>query len=286
MSKQQTTTAPNLEFYRKRAKALLKAVRSADSPSYARVRAQLSRFDPSAPFHLSHAQWVVALEQGHSSWAEFRRHLRSLLSALAANGQDETHSTIGPKEITMTSIQTAPKGGTISDEAVRAKTGKSWKEWFDIFDNAGCANQSHKEIVAVAREQGAGSWWQQMVTVEYERARGKRDMNMSCYGEYRINVSKTLSASVADVFQAWLDPSRREQWLPGADLTIRKANENKALRITWHDGGNVDVNLIAKGETKSQCNVEHGKLESSADVERSRSYWSDALLRMKELVEK
>jgi hypothetical protein len=65
---------------------------------------------------------------------------------------------------------------SISSEAVKAKTGKDWPEWFAILDAADAQKMSHKEIVALLAEKyQVGSWWQQMVTVTYEQGRGLRD---------------------------------------------------------------------------------------------------------------
>ena len=38
------------------------------------------------------------------------------------------------------------KGPRMSDEAVKAKTGKVWKEWFTILDKAGAKKMTHQEI--------------------------------------------------------------------------------------------------------------------------------------------
>lgn len=64
----------------------------------------------------------------------------------------------------------------ISDEAVLARTGKSWKQWFDLLDEAGATEMSPQEIAAWLSEYyGVGPWWQQMVAVVYQRARGMRE---------------------------------------------------------------------------------------------------------------
>lgn len=64
----------------------------------------------------------------------------------------------------------------ISDDAVRAKTGKTWAEWFSILDSAAAAKKKHVEIARFLRKkQRCASWWSQMVTVGYERARGLRE---------------------------------------------------------------------------------------------------------------
>jgi hypothetical protein len=75
--------------------------------------------------------------------------------------------------VTTTNDAKAPR---MSDEAVKAKTGKNWKEWFAILDKAGADKMNHQEIVKYLKtKQGVGPWWQQMVTVTYEVRTGHRD---------------------------------------------------------------------------------------------------------------
>ena len=67
-------------------------------------------------------------------------------------------------------------GLNISSEAVKAKTGKTWAQWFALLDKSRAQAMSHKDIVAVlAGKNGLGPWWRQMVAVAYEQAKGLRD---------------------------------------------------------------------------------------------------------------
>jgi Domain of unknown function (DUF4287) len=173
----------------------------------------------------------------------------------------------------------------MSDEAVRAKTGKSWDEWFAILDAAGAQTLGHKEIVALLSGQhGVGPWWRQMVTVSYEQARGMREKHQTATG-YTANASRTIGVPVDRLFEAWSDASLRGRWLPDADLTIRKATPGKSLRISWGDGTNVDVGLVSKGEFKSQVAVEHAKLADAEAVARAKGYWKQALERLQQALE-
>ena len=53
------------------------------------------------------------------------------------------------------------------------------------------------------------------------------------------------------------------------DFTVRKATENKSLRITWiDDATNLDVQFYAKGETKCQVTLEHARLKSAKAAEK------------------
>ncbi len=170
----------------------------------------------------------------------------------------------------------AKPGTSISDAAVLAATGKSWKEWFAILDAAGCRGKAHREIVAVVREHGTGPWWQQMVTVSYEQARGLRKKHEKPAG-FEISRSKTIAAGIAAAFDAWIDARRRARWLAEKSLKIRGATGNKSIRITWSDDTKVEVTFVAKGVEKTQVSVQHGKLASADEAEAKKKYWEAKL---------
>ena len=63
----------------------------------------------------------------------------------------------------------------ISDEAVKAKTGKVWREWFTILDTWGAKKKGHTQSAKHLREHyGLSPWWAQAVTIRYEWERGLR----------------------------------------------------------------------------------------------------------------
>ena len=173
----------------------------------------------------------------------------------------------------------------ISSEAVEAKTGKSWAQWFAVLDKARARTMSHREIVAVlSSKHGLGPWWRQMVAVGYEQAKGLRAKHEKPDG-FEISRSKTIKAPVDDVYEAWGNARRRAQWLPGAKLAIRKATENKILRVTWGDGSNVEVTLHTKGVSKTQIGVQHGRLASARAAEKQKAFWGEAFDRLAHLLE-
>jgi uncharacterized protein YndB with AHSA1/START domain len=166
---------------------------------------------------------------------------------------------------------------SMSDEAVKAKTGRVWSEWFAILDAAGAQQMSHKEIVALLSEQyEVGAWWQQMVTVSYERARLREKHEMP--SGYRISRSKTLDAPLEKVFAAWTEESQRLRWLAEPGLTLRKATPGKNARFTWEDDQSaVEARFTAKGADRTQVSVQHDKLADTAQAEKMKVYWSEAL---------
>ncbi|MBI1827080.1 MAG: hypothetical protein HY287_14380 [Planctomycetes bacterium] len=172
----------------------------------------------------------------------------------------------------------------ISDAAVKAATGKSWKEWFAILDRAGAAKMPHRDIAKLLHENDCGDWWSQMVAVGYERVRGLRVKHQKPDG-YSISRSKTISAPVGRLFKAWKDKKAREQWLGVATLTIRKSTVNRSIRITWGDGPtDVIVMFYPKGTGKAQVTVEHNKLTSAKEGERMKRFWGAALTRLEKVL--
>jgi uncharacterized protein YndB with AHSA1/START domain len=175
---------------------------------------------------------------------------------------------------------------SISDDAVQAKTGRTWPEWFAVLDKAGAKKMSHKEIVAYLHQKhGVGDWWQQMVTVTYEQARGLRAVHEK-EGGFAASASKTIGAPVQKLFEAWNDEKVRARWLPDAAFTVRKATPGKSLRILWSDGiSQVNVNLYDKGAAKSQVAIDQTRLKSARQVAKMKKLWGEALERLKALLE-
>jgi hypothetical protein len=175
--------------------------------------------------------------------------------------------------------------GGMSSEAVQAKTGKTWAQWVTALDAEGCQKMSHKEIVAVIHEKfGIGAWWQQMVTVGYEQAKGLRDKHQKTDG-YSMSATKTINVSAAKAFAAFHDTRTRKKWL-AEPITIRKATPAKSLRITWGEGpSSLDVGLYPKGEAKCQVALQHAKLASAKDVTKYKKFWGEKLTALKTLLE-
>ena len=172
-----------------------------------------------------------------------------------------------------------------SDEAVNAKTGKVWAEWFKILDKAGAKKWPHQEISAFLRDkQGVGPWWAQMVAVAYERERGLRQKFQKCDGEFSASGSRTLAVPLGKAYAAWTDDKLRAKWLPNGKLEITTATPGKYVRGKWGDS-RLSVGFYAKGSEKTQVAVDHGKLASSNESAKMKSYWFAALNRLEELLQ-
>src|ERR1041384_1641503 len=172
----------------------------------------------------------------------------------------------------------------MSDEAVESKTGKTWSRWFKHLDAAGGKKMTHQEIAPLPRDKhDVRSWWQQMVAVTYEQARGLREVHEKPSG-YEISVSRTVGAPVSKAFKAWTESKTRKKWLPD-DLTVRKTTTHKTLRLNLNNGNVLVVAFYPKGETKCQVVAQHAKLKDAKAGAKMKKLWADALDRLKETIE-
>jgi len=162
----------------------------------------------------------------------------------------------------------------VSSDAVARRTGKSWAQWFALLDAAGAAELDHKGIVAVlAQRHGVGPWWQQMVTVAYEQARGKNGAAAADDG-FQVDVSKVLELPLAKLFRFWAEPAERNKWLADDRFSIHKATASKSIRARWGRGvSRIDVDFCEKGPSKSQVTVQHNRIETSDAAEQMKAYW-------------
>jgi len=174
----------------------------------------------------------------------------------------------------------------VGSDAVMRATGKAWSEWLELLDREGAMHMPHKDIaLLLSRKCGVPNWWSQMVTVGYEQARGLRDVYQHADG-YAANASRTFDVGVKQLFSAWTDPKARTKWLPKAPLEVRRSVNGRRLHMSWTSGDSrVQVNFFAKGDGKSQVQVEHAKLPSAASVTRQKAYWTEALGRLKAMLE-
>lgn len=170
----------------------------------------------------------------------------------------------------------------MSDEAVSAKTGKGWKEWFSLLDKAGAQKMAHRQIAELlSSKHGVPPWWSQMVTVTYEQAKGLREKHERPEG-YQISVSRTLATPLATLYKSFANENIRMSWLEEEGLAVRKATANKSMRVTWNDDKTgLEINFYSKGTKKSQVVVQHNKLANAKAAAKMKTYWAKALDRLK-----
>jgi hypothetical protein len=173
---------------------------------------------------------------------------------------------------------------SMSDAAVKAKTGKDWAGWFAALDAAGAAVFDHKAIVDVLwKKHDAPGWWRQMIAVEYERARGLRGRHETTSG-YSVSVSKTIAASVAKIYSATAHAQTRKRWFPAGAFTVSSQTKDKYFRGSWRKAARVEFGFYAREKGKAQIAVQIGKLAKAPEVERERAAWKAALAKLAAIV--
>ena len=175
-----------------------------------------------------------------------------------------------------------------SDEAIRERTGRGWEEWFDLLDEWGTPERTHREIARwVAEQQGIHplAWNAQAVADSYERARGLRAVGEHADG-FTVTATKTVAVPVERLYDAFVDASVRERWLPGGALRERTATKPRSARFDWgEDGSRVHVAFAAKGAAKSTAAVSHARLADGEEAERMKAFWRDRVAGLKEVLE-
>jgi uncharacterized protein YndB with AHSA1/START domain len=173
----------------------------------------------------------------------------------------------------------------VGSEAVMKATGRAWDEWLKVLDRAGAKRMPHKDIADMLyRKFSVPGWWSQMLTVGYEQARGLRLPGQKTDG-FSATASKTVAVPLDQLFTAWTEP-QRSRWLPGAPLEVKRSSDGKSIRMTWTLGGSsVEVGFADKGGGRSMVAVEHSRLPDVAAMQMQKTYWSEALGRLKAMFE-
>jgi hypothetical protein len=175
-----------------------------------------------------------------------------------------------------------------SDAAIRERTGRGWEEWFDLLDDWGAAERSHREIARWMAEQLGTEpleWGAQAITYSYERARGMRELGQREDG-FAITATKTVDVPVDRLYDAFVDESERVRWLPDGELRERTATKPKSARFDWGDGASrVAVTFAEKGEARSTVALQHERLADAGEADRMKAYWRARVAELKQALE-
>jgi len=193
-----------------------------------------------------------------------------------------------------------------SDEAVRKATGRGWREWEELLDGLGAEGLSHREIVALVAEHGGGvsGWWQQSVTVGYEKLKGKRKTGETADTGVQVGVQRTLEVNPerawelltsAEGLRAWLGTAARLRFEKGeryrtddgAEGEVRVVRPGRHARLTRHPPGwprpsTIQVRVEEKG-ARAVIGFHEEHLPDLGERERRRAHYAAAAETLKEL---
>jgi hypothetical protein len=175
----------------------------------------------------------------------------------------------------------------IDDETVKAKTGRSWHEWFDILENASADKLNHQEIVnLLSRRHDLNDWWSQMVAKGYEQ-HTRIHKQYERAEDYEISVSKTFQFDVKTTYNAWFNDEKRRSWLQESPLKITATTRNRSIRAQWTNGqSRLSIDFYSKEENRSQVVVQHMKLPNPKAAEDMQTFWKEKLDALEETLRK
>jgi hypothetical protein len=175
-----------------------------------------------------------------------------------------------------------------SDETIRQRTGRGWEEWFELLDEWGAPERTHRETARwLAEQQGLHplAWKVQAVAGSYERARGLRGVGEKDDG-FVVTASRTVAVPVERLYEAFVSEALRAEWLPDGRLRERTATRPKSARFDWGDGDTrVNVTFLVKDAARSTAALQHRRLADANEAERMKAYWRERLATLKRSLE-
>ncbi len=192
-----------------------------------------------------------------------------------------------------------------SDEAVKKATGKTWQQWFDIFDRQYMQDTPHKDIVIWLDTQKLidSSWWRQSVTVGYEYHIGRRVKGQTMDVGFEVGVQKTIDISPEAAWRLITSSSGLAVWLGESDFTfetgstyttlkgvtgqLRILQEGTKLRMTWQPNdwptpSTLQVYLMPNGR-KTSIRFHHDKLSGTKQRNEMQQHWKKVLVELEKL---
>jgi len=175
-----------------------------------------------------------------------------------------------------------------SDEEIRRRSGRGWEEWFDLLDQWGAAERSHRDIARWVAEQldiVPLKWEAQAITMSYERIRKGRVVGQHPDG-FSITASKTVAVPVEQLYDAFVDEATRRTWMADGKLRQRTATAPRSARFDWGDGQTrIAVTFDGKGESKSTASLTHARLADAAEAQRMKTFWRERMAVLKSVLE-
>lgn len=89
------------------------------------------------------------------------------------------------------------------------------------------------------------------------------------------------------LYDAFVDESLRETWLPDGRQRERTATKPKSARFDWDDcETRVIVGFTAQGEAKSTVALAHERLPDAEEADRMKTFWRERVAALKEELER
>jgi len=194
----------------------------------------------------------------------------------------------------------------VSENSCKSATGKSLADWFKTLDRHGGVALGRRSLSHwLMKDHKVDPWWSTTICNEYEIARGDLASDGRARG-YSICPTKSIKASAKTCFDAFASAEALNAWFgPKHDIdlregghwrngdgnraTIKKVNPGTNIRMLSDDQGltasaPVEIRFDGKGD-RCTVMVSIERLQTRAEADGYRRAWSEALDRLKTILE-
>jgi uncharacterized protein YndB with AHSA1/START domain len=194
----------------------------------------------------------------------------------------------------------------VTNEASKKVTGKTLDQWYRELDGWDGLKKGRRLINNYLAEQKVDPWWCTTIAVEYEKKNNLRKKD-GLYEGYFVCSTKTISAPVEKVFEAWSDINMLSQWFgnntksdlrdggvietkDGENGNFSRVRKNKDIRLSLNGPGfsapfQIDAQFQDKGKGKTGVLVNLTRLQTREEADAVRNAWAEALDNLKQLCE-
>lgn len=164
----------------------------------------------------------------------------------------------------------------VSDEKLKAATGKSREEWHALLDAESASEWAHPQIARwLVEAHGVDGWWAQGITVGYEQARGMRLPGQLADGTFSVTSSKTFAyrqrVTLDLVIAAFTDH------FSAAPASVSPEAKHPTARWKFDDGISVLATISPVNGDKSRAALTHLKLTAPDQLEPARAALAEVL---------
>lgn len=186
----------------------------------------------------------------------------------------------------------------VSDEAMVRATEKTSAQWYEMFDKENGQLWSHAERIGFVRRHGVlAGWWQQVITVNYERARGLRLLGETKGAGFEFGISRTFRVTPERAWEILTSGVGLEAWagdgvevelrkgasqqMKGKRVEVRGVTQNIRLRLALTADGVpqriIQLSIVPAPDGKASVRFHEENLPGVAARKRADRKWNDIM---------
>lgn len=186
----------------------------------------------------------------------------------------------------------------VSDESCTRATGKTTAEWNALFDAEHAQFWSHAERIGFVRRHGVlQGWWQQVLTVNYERARGLQILGDTQGAGFEFGLSRTFPVAPEKAWATLTTGVGLEAWagdqvevelrkgahqdLKGKRIEVRSLTPGVRIKLVFKEPGvparTFQMSVVPAPEGKTAIRFHEENLPGVAAKKRADRKWNEIM---------